>query len=103
MVIPSGAALRVAVIWDANLGLRLRAAQEFGLVDHRDAQRFRLLELRAGIGARRSDPPDLSNLGRRCLLEALHPSEVARQQPRSLGADVANAEGEEQRGQGSLL
>src|SRR2546422_1075038 len=51
MVIPSAAALRMAVIWDANLGLRLHAAQEFRLVDHRDAKRLRLRELRAGIGA----------------------------------------------------
>src|SRR5947208_296880 len=51
MVIPSAAALRVAVIWDANLGLRLHAAQEFGLVDDRDPKCLRLLELRAGGGA----------------------------------------------------
>src|SRR2546427_1827053 len=51
MVIPSAAALRVAVIWDANLGLRLHAAQEFRLVDDRDAEQLRLLELRAGSGA----------------------------------------------------
>src|SRR2546428_151976 len=51
MVIPSAAALRIAVIWDANLGLRLHAAQEFRLVDHRDAKRLRLRELRAGIRA----------------------------------------------------
>src|SRR6266567_3451506 len=40
------------VIWDANLLPGPRAAQQFGLVDHRNAERLRLFELRAGVGAR---------------------------------------------------
>src|SRR5437016_1755363 len=39
------------LIWDANLGFGAGAAQEFGLVDERDAERLGLVELRAGVGA----------------------------------------------------
>src|SRR5882762_7588716 len=35
-----------ALIWDANLGFGTCAAQEFRLVDDRDAERLGLLELR---------------------------------------------------------
>src|SRR5437660_12738839 len=53
MVRPSVAALGWTgpLIWDANLGFGAGAAQEFRLVDDRDAERFGLFELRAGVGA----------------------------------------------------
>src|SRR6267142_6895741 len=38
-----------ALIWDANLGFGPCAAQEFRLVDDRDTERFRLLELRPRV------------------------------------------------------
>src|SRR2546426_2752308 len=38
-----------ALIWDANLGFGPCAAQEFRLVDDRDAERFGLLELRPRV------------------------------------------------------
>src|ERR1700680_3467938 len=50
MVSPSVAGLGGAVIWKTNLGFSLRAAQEFGLLDHPNAQRFRPLEFRPGVG-----------------------------------------------------
>src|SRR5439155_194042 len=40
---------RGALIWDANLGFGPCAAQEFRLVDDRDAERFGLLELRPRV------------------------------------------------------
>src|SRR2546430_343488 len=40
-----------ALIWDANLGFGPCAAQEFRLVDDRDAERLGLLELRPRVGA----------------------------------------------------
>src|SRR5439155_9441823 len=43
--------VRGALIWDAKLGFGACAAQEFGFVDDRDAERLRLFELRAGVGA----------------------------------------------------
>src|SRR2546422_302143 len=39
-----------ALIWDANLGFGPCAAQEFGLVDDRDAERLGLFELRSRVG-----------------------------------------------------
>src|SRR5882724_6181739 len=39
------------LIWDANLGFGPCAAQEFRLVDDRDAERFGLLELRPRVRA----------------------------------------------------
>src|SRR5207237_178769 len=112
MVRPSVAAVgwTGALIWDANLGFGAGAAQEFRFVDERDAERLGLVALRAGIGAPghrlgdgRADAADLADVGRVSFLEALHPPEVARQQPRSLRTDVADAEREEQRGQRSLF
>src|SRR5438105_15787732 len=52
MVRPSVAAVgwTGALIWDANLGFGAGAAQEFRLVDERDAERLGLVALRAGIG-----------------------------------------------------
>src|SRR5207253_4568622 len=50
MVRPSVAAVGSALIWDANLGFGAGAAQEFRLVDERDAERLGLVALRAGIG-----------------------------------------------------
>src|SRR6266545_5595850 len=38
-------------IWERNLGFAVRAAQEFGLVDLLDTERFRLVEFRPWIGA----------------------------------------------------
>src|SRR5207247_2389962 len=53
MVSPSAAVSgERALIWDANLGRGAGAAQEFRLVDDRHAERLRLLELGAGVGAR---------------------------------------------------
>src|SRR5437867_10571548 len=52
IVRPSVAAPKWAVISDANLGFSVRAAQEFCLIDHRDAERLRALQLRARVGAR---------------------------------------------------
>src|SRR2546426_11242361 len=40
-----------ARIWDANLGFGACAAQEFRLVDDRDAERLGLLELGPRVGA----------------------------------------------------
>src|SRR3989449_6317390 len=51
IVRPSVAAPKWAVISDANLGFSVRAAQEFYLIDHRDAERLRALQLRARVGA----------------------------------------------------
>src|SRR4029077_4402738 len=53
MVRPSVAAVgwTGALIWDANLGFGAGAAQEFRLVDERDAERFGLVALGAGVGA----------------------------------------------------
>src|SRR5205085_7094424 len=39
------------LIWDANLGFRAGAAQEFRFVDDRDAERLGLVELGAGVGS----------------------------------------------------
>src|SRR2546430_4045381 len=50
IVRPSVAAVWSALIWDANLGFDAGAAQEFRLVDDRDPERLRLLELRPGVG-----------------------------------------------------
>src|SRR3989442_14081003 len=49
IVSPSGEG---ACIRDANLGVPARATQEFALVDDADAERARLLELRAGLRPR---------------------------------------------------
>src|SRR2546426_75293 len=81
MVIPSAAALRVAVIWDANLGLRPHAAQEFRLVDDRDVDQLAVLGLgkepghRGGDGF--ADAANLIDLVGRSPGERLHGPEVA--------------------------
>src|ERR1043166_38751 len=44
-----------ALIWDGNLGFGAGAAQEFRLVDDRNPERLGFVELRAGVGAHRSE------------------------------------------------
>src|SRR2546427_7662078 len=45
----AAAGVEGALIWDANLGFGPCAAQEFRLVDDRDAERLGLLELRPRV------------------------------------------------------